>query len=194
MKTRTLLVASVAAVLAVLLTPRLISQDTRTIETQIRPEAEPGPEHWLLERLAGEWKAAARLFRGPEHGYGADAGTATFESIAGKRFLLGRTTLGVEPFQTEHVLILGFDRRAAQYTALLFDSFETSYQRAAGVWNPDTKQIVMQGEDIDPRSGARARFRVVVHLDVEQQFRVEILAEVPDGEPVQMIEMTYRRP
>jgi hypothetical protein len=193
MKTRTLLVASVAAVLAVLLTPRVISQEVRTIETEVRPEAQPGPEHWLLQRLVGEWTAEARLFRGPEQDYGNDRGSATIEPLAGERFFLVRTTLGVETFATEHVLVLGFDRRSSRYTAVLFDSFETSYQEASGSWDPDTERIVMKGEDTDPRTGGTARFLVVVQLGAEDEFRVELLAEVPGGTPVQMLQTTYSR-
>jgi len=193
MKTRTLLVASVAAAFAVLLTPRLISQEVPTIKTEIRSEAEPGPEHWLLQGLAGDWTVEARHYRGPGEEYGTDRGTASLEAIAGERFLLCRTVLGVEPFDTEQVLILGYDRRASRYTAVLSDSFETSYQQATGVWDPATKRIVLRGEDLDPRTGGAARFTVFVHLEGQDQFRIEIQAEVPGGTPIQVLESTYRR-
>lgn len=193
MKTRTLLVASVAAAFAVLLTPRLVSQEVPVIETELRSEAEPGPEDWLLAGLAGDWIVEARHYRGPGEEYGSDRGTAHLESIAGERFLLCRTVLGVDPFDTEQVLILGYDRRASRYLALLFDSFETSYQQAAGVWDPATKRIMLRGEDIDPRTGRAARFTVFVYLEGEDRFRIEIQAEVPGGTPIQMLESIYRR-
>lgn len=192
MKLRTLVLASGVAVLAVLLTPRLISQDTAE-EWRAKELAEPGPEHWLLAKLAGEWTVSAEMFRGAGAERGRDTGVAEVTTLAGERFLMIRTTMGIDPFQTEHVAVLGFDRRRARYTAVLFEPFATQYVTAEGTWDPAAREIVMRGEDADPQMGTLARFRWVLHLDQDDTFRLEVLAEVGGDATTRMLAATYRR-
>ena len=192
MKVRTLLIASGAAVVAVLLTPRLISQETPG-QWRARELAEPGPEHWLLEKLVGEWAVTTELYRGPGAEPGTDSGRAEVESLAGGRFVQIRTTMGAGPDETEHVAVVGFDRRRANYTVVLFEPFGTQYVTAEGAWDPEAKKIVMRGEDVDPQMGSLARFRWVLHLSEDEAFRIEILAEVGDDETTRMVETKYAR-
>ena len=191
MKTRTWILAAAVASVAVLLTPRVISQDAAA-RSEAAQLAEPGPEHWLLEKLGGEWEGETTLYRGPGVELTNVESETSNEMIAGGRFLLSRTTIGPEG-EVERITVLGFDRRRGRYTAVQFESFGTSYVTAEGAWDPETGCIVLEGEDDDPQLASKARFQLVLHIDAADEYGFRILAEATDGERVQMMETTFRR-
>ena len=191
MKTRTWIIAAAAAGLAVLLTPRVISQDEAARE-QAHQLAEPGPEHWLLEKLAGEWEGETDIYRGPGIELANVASVSSNEMIAGKRFLLCKTRIGPKD-EVERVTVFGFDRRRGRYTAVQFESFGTHYVSADGTWDPERKEIVLSGEDEDPQLGSLATFQFVLQIEEDDKYAFRILADAPDGTQVQMMKTVFRR-
>jgi len=191
MKPRTWIIAVAAAGLAVLLTPRVISQDDGAQE-EAHQLAEPGPEHWLLEKLAGEWEGTTDIYRGPGIELANLASATSNEMITGKRFLLCRTRIGPKN-ELERVTVLGFDRRRSRYTVVQFESFGTNYVTAEGTWDPEQQEIVLRGEDEDPQLSSLATFQFVLQLAEDDEYSFRILADAPDGTQVQMMKTVFRR-
>jgi len=191
MKTRTWIIASTAAALAVLLTPRVISQD-EAARQEAQELTQPGPEHWLLEKLAGEWEGSTDIYRGQGIELVNLASVSTNEMVAGKRFLLCRARIGPKD-EVERITVLGFDRRRARYTAVQFESFGTGYVTAEGSWDAEKEEIVLRGQDEDPQLGTLATFRFVLHVAGEDEYSFRILADAPDGTEIQMMKTVFRR-
>lgn len=191
MKTRTWIIATAAAGLAVLLTPRVISQDEAARE-EAHLLAEPGPEHWLLEQLVGEWEGETDIYRGPGIELASVASASSNKMIAGARFLLCKTRIGSTD-EVERTTVLGFDRRRGRYTAVQFESFGTNYVTAEGSWDAEQAEIVLCGEDEDPQLGGLATFQFVLQIEGDDQYTFRILADAPDGTEVQMMKTVFRR-
>ena len=190
-KPKTLIAASCAACLLVLLTPRVVSQDEPGAAGHLAREqalllSAPGPEHRLLARLAGDWRVDTSF-----HGTGADEppavqGEARGELVAGGRFVL----LTVRSGSTERVTLLGFDRRTGEYTAVQTDPHGTHQLEARGSHGSEAEHIVLVGEDRHQQLGTTARFRFEFRLE-QRGFRHDVYLLGPDGEGVLLMESRF---
>lgn len=151
----------------------------------------PGPEHHRLVALEGAWRAAARYANGP--GHLELQGSATVRPVLGGRFVVLETRLPSPELPIEGLVVLGFDRRASQYTYLGFDTFGTYYVGAAGAWDEEAQVLRMPGTSSDPRTGEVKSYEMNFRFPAPDTFVAEIVFQGPDGRRWVAVETTYTR-
>jgi len=153
---------------------------------------QPSAPHRELARLAGTWEQEARLANGTPEPV-VLRGRVTNRVVLDGRFIasegLARGPAGGPVL--ESMLILGFDGRTREYTAIVMDTFGTYYVTAAGPGTPDSASIVMKGQT--PERGSVKHFDVVLTWIDANSYRVEIIFRIPDREPTVAVSTTYRR-
>jgi hypothetical protein len=154
--------------------------------------AAPGPEHEILATMAGTWDLAASFFSEPGAAPQTSSLVAEQRMILGGRFLESRArgeTMGEE---MESLGILGYDRRHRKYTTVGFDTWGTYYVTAAGDYDPETRTLTMQGEDLDPHFGLQ-RFTMTTRFASDDELVYELVFHQPDGTEWTMLEILYTR-
>ncbi len=112
----------------------------------------PGEEHKELARQVGNWKTTMRHREGPDGEWQTMTGTATYESLFGGRFVIGRDkgVFEVEGQKMEHesMLILGFDNLQKEWTSRYYSSMSTWSGALRGKKN-DRGEIEYEGLHVD---------------------------------------------
>ncbi len=89
----------------------------------------PGEEHQELAKQVGNWKTTMLNREGPDSEWQEMTGTATYESMFGGRFVVGRDkgVFEMEGQQMEHesMMILGFDNLKKEWTSRYYSSMST---------------------------------------------------------------------
>ncbi|HBS29331.1 MAG TPA: hypothetical protein DEB06_07740 [Phycisphaerales bacterium] len=129
---------------------KMTPEEVAKIAEQMMALAQPGPEHKVLERMAGEWKSRVTVSMMPGQPPDVSEGTSTTRMILGGRFLEIRNAghLMGQPF--EGLTILGFDRRSDLFTVVGYDTVGTYYVTGQGPARPDGT-LVLSGTTHDPR-------------------------------------------
>ena len=156
--------------------------------------AQPGPEHELLAKYAGEWNLEASFRMAPGAQLLTETGTARMHPILGGRFL----QIDVEgafmgsPF--ESMTLLGFDRRYDDWTLIGFDTYGTYYVTAKGKRGEDGV-VRMDGRDEDLMGPQVYTFVVEFVSDDELVVSTEFTAFAGQTfeEPFRMVTIRYKR-
>jgi hypothetical protein len=149
----------------------------------------PGPQHALLDSLAGWWtvKATFRFGEGEEM-----EGEASCEakSVLGGRFLEQqyRNPTGLEATQ-----YLGYDNQRGAFFLFKLDNMDTGYLLSSGNISGDSTTITMTGTHTDPASGARAPLRIVYTIPNFNEYRVEWFMTRPDGKEIRTVRLDHTR-
>jgi hypothetical protein len=184
--------------LLLLLVPSGATGQKPTAETiaEVAALAQPGPEHALLSKLAGEWEQQFRLWPEPGADPVTSTGTGTATMVLGGRFLEIRSVVEMFGVRGESVSILGFDRRHERFMMLGMDTFGTHWVTASGP-TVDAKTIVMRGEDVEPTIGHTQEYEFRLHMDGEDTWTLEIVfldeMHTRGQGPFRMVEIVNRR-
>jgi hypothetical protein len=144
---------------------RLTPAQREQLEAQMIEMARPGPEHQILQQMAGSWDLDVTFSMGPE----PVTMTGAMESslALGGRFLVQKVH-GTGDAPMESLTILGFDRRHGVFTMYGCDTAGTYCVSARGPWNASTRTIEMYGEDVDPIAEMTQRYDVRVTVEADR--------------------------
>lgn len=192
---------SIGAVL--LLAAGLCAQDAQDSAAQAaQMEAymelmQPGPEHKLLETMAGSWNLKVTIWMQAGAEPMIFEGTAEQVMILGGRFLESKFAAGDGPFATQGLTILGFDRRYGEYTSVGFDTWGTYFVTAKGSYDPKSKTITMYGEDKDPVAGRTQKYNMIYRLTDQDSIHNEVIMvdakDMYGVDEFKMVEVEYTR-
>lgn len=134
----------------------------------------PDENHKRFEALVGSWKQVVRIPSGEGGKFDESAGTATYRWILGGRFLVEevKCQLQGEPF--EWMGIYGFDKTQKKYTAVWVDNLGTGTDLGEAAIDPSGKTFAFSGEQTDPMSGRKSKFRWVITLEAADRVKVEM--------------------
>lgn len=149
----------------------------------------PGPEHEILQRMAGSWELEITMWPEP----GAEPVTATSvveaEMILGGRFLV-QTGAMTDPFPAETLTILGFDRRSGHYDMVALDTMGTYWVTARGDAT-GADGLLLSGTDYDPIGEFEQVYDFVIRFEDEDTLVSEIVFKDPintrGGPPFTMV-------
>jgi len=156
--------------------------------------AQPGPEHELLARYAGEWTVEASFRMAPGGERFTETGTARMHPILGGRFLQIDVQGGFMGSPFESMTLLGFDRRYDDWTLIGFDTYGTYYVTAKGKRSEDGV-VRMDGRDEDLMGPQVYTFVVELVSDDELVVSTEFTAFAGQTfeEPFRMVSVRYKR-
>ncbi len=158
---------------------------------------QPGPEHKLLESLAGDWTQEVQIWMAPGQQPTEFTGSAAAKMILGGRFLEIKFTSGEGMFAGEGLNLLGYDRRNKVYTSVGFDTWGTYFVTAEGIYDEATKTISLYGEAEDKTFNLTEKYTMNMQILDEDTYTWEVI--VKDAEQMygvaefKMVEVTHRR-
>jgi hypothetical protein len=179
------------------------AQDTLSDSTMVARQmesmklAEPGPEHEMLAKYVGSFDMEIKFYMAPGQEPMVMKGSSENSMILGGRFLEMNSTGEMAGHKTESVSILGFDRRHKEFTSVGFDNHGTYWVAASGMYNEDTKSIIMSGTDEDPIFEFVQEYDFVLTLVDDDHFTWAVTFYNPEltqgEESFTMVEIAYSR-
>lgn len=163
--------------------------------------AAPGPEHAVLEKLAGDWTCEMKMWMAPGTDPIVSTARSKSELVLGGRFLQtyssGAMEFGGTSFSVESLGMMGFDRRNGVFTVVGFDTMGTYYITASGEQDAETGHITLSGSDHDAASGMTQTYEFVYRLIDDDHFRVDLYFTNPEMthglDEFKLMEMNYTR-
>jgi len=149
----------------------------------------PGPEHELLEKMAGRFRTTTRYYQPGGEPWELE-GVTDNRLILGGRFLACDAKFGKADLENESHVILGYETRYERYINVTFDTMGTYYVTAAGQYDPESRTLVMTGQDEDPMEGTRNYDFVTRFLD-GGRFVNEIVFKFPGGAEHKAVEVEH---
>jgi hypothetical protein len=202
MRTRTLVLGVGAAALFGLLSgPRTGAGDKEKGE-KLTPEqimelveklGKPGPDHKVLEPLAGEFTCEVKIYTAPGKPALESKATATRRWILGGRFLSERydgEAFG-KPFQGFGWI--GFDNAKKKYTVAWIDSMSTAITPSLGTYDVSTKTFTYVGEENSPFYGGKVKMRDLVRIVDNDTHVLEMYRQPAGAAEFKTIEITCKR-
>jgi|SRR5690349_13454791 len=147
----------------------------------------PGPEHAALAPFVGSYKARV-AFEAPGQPERVANGTYDVRWM-GKLWLVGsfKSDSTEEPF--EGVALMGYDTAAKQYRTWWFDTETSVPQVSQGMWDPITRQMIMQ---TDPVRGMPS-MRVVTKVNPDGSIKSEAFAPGEHTAEVRVMYIEYTK-
>jgi len=164
---------------------------------QSRELANPGPEHDMLSKFAGNWDVTVTA--GNASGRTGSVGKCRSYMTLERRFLwIGYEARG-ESGRFKGAFMVGFDRRHQHFTMLAMDTDGTYFVTSKGKKLPDSQSIKLYGTDDDPymkKLGFTKEFAHVLKFNAPNKFTIDILfidTRTDERKEVKAIEFTFTR-
>lgn len=163
--------------------------------------AEPGPEHAMLAKLAGDWDLQMKMWMAPNTPPIVASSKVKNEMVLGGRFLRahskGEMNLGGVTLTVESIGMMGFDRRNGVFTSVGFDTMGTYYVTAAGEQDPETGVITMAGSDHDRRTNMTQTYKFVMRVIDDDHYIIDLYFTNPEmthgQDEFRLVEMSHTR-
>ena len=155
--------------------------------------AMPGPQHKVLDRMAGDWDTLTRYWAAPGAEPVEAKGTSHRKWILDGRFLLEELDGGnlVLPFRG--LALYGYDAFEQKHTSAWVDTMNTSILTNLGTYDQAKDVVNFTGRYKDPWSGTQKKERGVTRFLSKDKHVLEIHMTEPDGKEFKMLEITYTR-
>ena len=152
--------------------------------------AQPGPQHEMMKKCEGSWKAVVKSWMGPGDPMISE-GSAQFKMILGDRYLEQRFngTFQDKPF--EGYGLTGYDNMQKTYTMLWIDNSSTGMMHGTGSYDDAKKTLTFRATSPGPDGKPMTMRRINVMPDDSTQ--VFKMYGVEKGKETKMMEITYTR-
>lgn len=153
----------------------------------------PGEPHTFLGQLSGKWDLTVRLPTGPDGKWSESKGSAEYKSVLGGRFVVEEVKCDLfgQPF--EWVGLYGFDNQRKKFTAVWVDNFGTSTEMGEGVADSSGKTITYVGEQHDPRTGGKQKYKWILKISDANNMQIEMIEIDNKGQESKTLEITAAR-
>jgi hypothetical protein len=151
--------------------PVPLDEQVKELSTQSRP----GAKHAALGPLAGTWDVVLSDIGADQKETERFRGNATLAWILGGRFLRWDVTVDFGGMPGTTTGFLGFDSRFDEYELLMISDLAQGMTVAHGSGELGGAGLVFTVEQLDPRSGARARSRSRLRLLAADHFILQQL-------------------
>ena len=155
----------------------------------------PGPEHKILESLAGAYGAKVKAYFEPGKPPEESTGVMKRKMLMGGRYLQEEYEGKIGPESFSGMGLVGFDRIKKKYVVTWIDSMSTGFMTSEGTYDTDKKTLTYISEDIDPNTGKKTKGRDVLRFDSDDQQTFEMYRQSTDdgGKELKVLEIVYTR-
>ena len=153
----------------------------------------PGPEHKMLEAMAGEWTYTSKMWMDPAAPLQESSGTSSFKSILGGRFVQHehRGVMMGMPF--EGIGVNGYDNLKMKFVSTWMDNMGTMIVMSTGTFDPATKTFTYTGEMDNPMlPGTTLKFRETLRAPDADTAHMDWY-ELRGGKEAKTMEIAYKR-
>ncbi|MCI0639157.1 MAG: DUF1579 domain-containing protein [Gemmataceae bacterium] len=157
---------------------------------------QPGPEHKIMEKMAGTFAAHSKAWFDPTKKEGEEStGVMNRKLILGGRFLQEAFQGKVMGMPFEGGGLLGYDRMKKTYVSIWVDSMGTGIMQSTGSYDSAKKAFTFQSEDIDPFSGQKTKSRTIIRLVSDDEEVMEMYSQPSDASAKErkVLEVNYKR-
>jgi hypothetical protein len=152
----------------------------------------PGPNHKLLEPLAGEFTCKVKLYL-PGKPAVESEGTLSRKWILEGRFLLERYEGKVFDKPFTGIGWIGYDNQKKKFTVAWIDSMSTSITTSLGTYDAGTKTFTYTSEEDSPYFGGRVKARDVLRLVDADTQTMEMYRQPKDGKEFKSMDIVCKR-
>jgi hypothetical protein len=153
----------------------------------------PGPQHKLLERMAGSWTYTSKMWMEPGKDPVESRGTAERRMVMGGRYLADDVKGEMFGKQFHGHGVTGYDNAQQKYVGAWVDNFGTGISHSEGTADESGKVLTFTREDYDPAEKAKAKAKDVIRLLSDDKQVMEMYKILPDGKEVKVMEITFTR-
>lgn len=175
----------IASALVASTTPAQQPQESAALskeEALLKKLATPGKHHQLFDALDGQWTLAVKWRNKPKDKWAESKGMAKYKWILGKRFLLEEFRYDMTDEPMEWLGIYGYDNYQKKYTAVWVDNMGTNTEYADGQYDPAGKVLSYQGEQDDPATGGKRKFKWIITVQSKDKLRMDSFDQDPPAE------------
>src|SRR5262245_23692584 len=162
-------------------------------EALLKKLATPGEHHRRLDALAGKWQLAVKWRNKPDDKWAESKGRAEYKWILGGRFLMEEFKYDMGGESLEWVGIYGYDNFQKKYTAVWVDNMGTNTEFADAEYDPKEKVFSYIGEQDDPPTGGKKKFKWLITLESPDRVRFDSYDQNPPGQYFKNTEVTATR-
>jgi hypothetical protein len=142
-------------------------------EAMLKKLATPGENHKRLGALVGKWKLTVKWRNTPDARWADSTGTAGYKWILGGRFLTEQFKYDMAGESMEWLGIYGYDNFQKKYTAVWVDNQGTNTEFAEGKYDPKGKVFSYAGEQDDPATNGKRKFKWVITVEGQDKVRFD---------------------
>jgi hypothetical protein len=153
----------------------------------------PGPQHKVLESLAGSWTYTLKMWMGPGAKPVESKGTSQNKMILGGRYLLQEAKGGMFGKEFLGRGVTGFDKGQGKYVSAWIDNFGTGISRSIGSADKSGKVLTFEREEIDPLTKKAEKGRDVIRILGKDKYVMEMYKILPGGKEFKVMEITSTR-
>jgi hypothetical protein len=169
------------------------AQDAEAQAETFAHYAMPGPEHKLLDRMAGSWNTLTRYWPAPDAELVESKGTSQRKWILDGRFLMEELDGGNLALPFRGLGLYGYDAFERKHTSAWVDPMNTSILTNLGTYDKTNDVVNFTGQYKDPWTGTRKPERGVTRFLGNDKHVLEIHVTEPNGKEFKMLEITYTR-
>ncbi|MGB0719035.1 MAG: DUF1579 domain-containing protein [Bdellovibrionales bacterium] len=157
---------------------------------------QPGPEHELLKKLAGDWDYTITYTMMPGAPEQTSTGTAEHELELGGRFLEqeveGPMDMGGQTMTYEGKGFLGYDNHSKQYQSFWIDNMNTGMMHGSGSFDAASMTLTETGKHYCPMRGHEIDYKSELKVIDDNHFTYTTYETGGDA-PFKMMEIKYAR-
>jgi hypothetical protein len=183
----------VALIAAATLAPAQDKKKPAEQEALLKKLATPGEHHRSFDALAGKWRLAVKWRAAAQDPWNESKGTAEYKWILGGRFLMEEFKYDMAGQPMEWLGIYGYDNFTKKYTAVWVDNMGTNTEFADGRHDPAKGTFSYDGEQDDPATGGKRKFRWVITIESKDRTRFDSYDQDPAGEYFKNTEVVAQR-
>jgi hypothetical protein len=155
--------------------------------------AKTGPQHKLLESMAGSWTYTSKMWLEPGKDPVESKGTAERKMILDGRYLADHVQGEMFGKEFRGYGLTGYDNNQQKYVGVWVDGMSTGIAQSVGTADESGKVITFTREDYDPVEKAKVKSRDVTRVLSDDKHVMEMYKVLPDGKEVKMMEITFTR-
>jgi hypothetical protein len=170
-------------------------EDMQKMMADMMKMMQPGPQHALLAKMAGDWTVTGQMWTGPKSDpMPMKPGTEHAEMVLGGRYLQSSQTGEMMGMPYEGHGQLGYDNFKKLYMMTWIDNMGTTISTASGTADSAGKVISFMGKMDEPSTGEKDQdVKYVYTLKDDGTIQFDIYSFLPDKSPFKMMEMTYTK-
>ena len=142
--------------------------------------ANPGPEHELLAKFAGSWKASASMWMDPAAPPEVSEGSLTNTLVLGGRYVMGNYESSFMGMPFSGISVMGFDRAKGKYHGTWMDTFSTG-MLPISEGDMEDGVLTLFRTAMDGVSGEMVNMKEVSTWISDDEHTFEMFSEMPDG-------------
>src|SRR5262249_34028817 len=150
--------------------------------------ATPGPQHKMLQGMAGTWTVNAKFWMDPSKPPTEATGTAEYKPMGDLWVTEDFTgTFMGKPFVGHG--IDGYDLTKNKYVGTWIDSMGSYIMNSEGSADASGKVVTYTANDFDPMTAKTGTVKEVIKMDSDKQHTMQMFKTGPDGKEMKMMEL-----